>query len=102
MQDPARLRLAARAELRDVGQVSDAADIGGRLLVLGERGLQILDEDGPRLVESLDVQARGRLSIWGRHAALVGDGQLQVVDLTPFLASIRAAKRPFQRADSAR
>lgn len=102
VQDPTRLRLSARAELRDVGHVSDAADIGGRLLVLGERGLQILDEDGPRLVESLDVQARGRLSIWGRHAALVGDGQLQVVDLTPFLASIRAAKRPFQRADSAR
>lgn len=105
VDDPARLRLHARVDLRDVGRVSDAADVGGHLLLLGDRGLQVLDAAGARVVESLDVQARQRFGLWGRHAALVGDGQMQVVDLTPFLGGWTLAEetpRSVYRTDSMR
>lgn len=104
VEDPARPRLAARIDARESGRVSDAADFGNRLLLLGDRGLQVADAADERLAESLDVRARRRFSIWGRHAALVGDGLLQVVDLTPFLAAYEVAETPLssQRVDSSR
>ena len=104
IDDPARPVLAARIDARESGRVSDAADFGDRLLLLGDRGLQVADAADERLAESLDVRARRRFSIWGRHAALVGDGLLQVVDLTPFLKAYEVAESPLssQRVDSTR
>jgi len=105
VDNPASMHLAARVELRKSGPIADAGDIGGRLLLLGDRGLQVLDAGTGRVLESLDVQARQRFSLWGRHAVLVGDEGLQVVDLTPFLDGAEVpegAAGLLQRADSRR
>jgi len=66
--------------------VHDAVRSGDRLFLLGERGLMVLDPEGRRVHESVDVQARSRADAMGRHVVTVGEDRLQVVDATPFRA----------------
>ena len=87
VRTPGRLQLAARIETLESGAVSDALLLGGRLYLLGSRGLQVSDRSGDRLVSSVDVGSRSRLSGDGRHLALVGERGLQLVDTTAFVHS---------------
>lgn len=87
LTDPGKPRLVSRIEMSEVGQVHDALQVGGRLFLLGARGLQLTDGRGERVVDSADVAARTRLGFSGRHLVLVGDTSLQVVDATPFVAA---------------
>jgi hypothetical protein len=91
VSDPARLLPLSRVEMSQVGRVSDAVFYSGRTFLLGDRGLQILDESGQRIVESVDVSARQHLGAGGRQLVLIGDRTLQVVDATPFVTSTPAA-----------
>jgi hypothetical protein len=88
---PSRPRVRSRAEASEVGEVQDAVLVGGRLFLLGPRGLQLWDPRGEHIVESADVLARDRLSVAGRHLVAIGDSSLQVVDATPFLLQGAAA-----------
>ncbi len=84
-------RLLSRIGGNESGRVSDAAVVGNRLFLLGPRGLQVADGAGERIVDSVDVSARDRLDVAGRHLVLIGDKSMQVVDATPFVASAPAA-----------
>jgi hypothetical protein len=101
LSNPAAPRVASRIDVKEVGELRDAAIAGGRIFLLGERGLQVSDQRGARVVESVDVAARARLGQMGRHLVMVGERYLQVVDTTPFVApaSLAApAARPAPRS----
>jgi hypothetical protein len=86
-----RLQLVSRIDAIESGEVSDVVLLGGRLFILGTRGLQVSDRSGERLIGSVDVGSRRQLSGDGRHLVLVGEQGLQVVDATPFLYSAAAS-----------
>ncbi|MCG8589011.1 MAG: hypothetical protein MJE66_06940, partial [Proteobacteria bacterium] len=94
VRDPARPRIAARVRTADAGLVEDAAVIAGRLFLLGTRGLQVVDLRSQRIVDSVDVRLRERMSVMGRHLVAAGKEGFQVVDATPFLPRRAAAASP--------
>ena len=57
--------------------------MAGRLFLLGDRGLQMLDAKTRRVVETVDVQPRQRAARMGRFIVTVGKLGLQVVDSAP-------------------
>ena len=87
LADPKAPRVAERIDNTVAGQITDAVLVGGRLFLLGERGLQLIDSARGHVVDSTDIRARGRLGTAGRHIVAVGDTTLQVVDTTPFLTA---------------
>jgi hypothetical protein len=91
--DPSDLAVRSRFEASEVGEVRDALPVSNQLFLLGDRGLQVVDRSGERVVESLDVSARQHLAVGGRHLVLIGARTLEVVDSTPFVASTPAAPR---------
>jgi hypothetical protein len=94
LSEPAAPRLLSRIDAVQAGALEDAVVLDGRVFLLGERGLQLIDRSGTRVAQSADVLARARLDAMGRHVVLVGENRLQVVDTTPFLASLAAAAPP--------
>ena len=92
---PGAPRLQSRVETTEAGEIRDAAIVAGRLFLLGERGLQLTDARGSRVVDSACVVARLRVAPAGRHLVMIGEKTLQVVDATPFVAgSAMAAPLP--------
>jgi hypothetical protein len=91
LSTPSKPRVRSRVDVAEVGEVRDAVVVGGRLFLLGARGLQVSDARGERVVDSADVGALERLEPAGRHLILVGDNRLRVVDTTPFFATSSAA-----------
>lgn len=91
LSTPSKPRVRSRVDAAEVGEVRDAIAVGGRLFLLGARGLQVTDPTGERVVDSADVGALQRLEAAGRHLVLVGDNSLRVVDTTPFFATGGAA-----------
>ena len=91
LSTPSKPRVRSRVDAAEVGEVRDAIAIGGRLFLLGARGLQVSDPTGERVVDSADVEALQRLEVAGRHLVMVGDNSLQVVDTTPFFVTGGAA-----------
>lgn len=93
LSNPAQPRAVSRIEVSEVGSIGDAAVLGGRVFLLGQRGLQVSDRGGERVVDSVDVTPRGRLATSGRHLVAIGPDGLQVVDATAFLTTGGAAKQ---------
>jgi hypothetical protein len=87
LERPAEPVLRSRIDMTEVGAIQDATLAGGRLFLLGDRGLQVTDASGQRVVDSADVVARSRIGVAGRHLVMIGERALQVVDTTPFLAA---------------
>jgi len=81
----------ARFDAKELGQLSDAAMVGGRLFAVGERGLQVLDTRSGRLLDSVDVEGRFAVDAAGRHVVVIGSDRLQVVDATPWSGLAAAA-----------
>jgi hypothetical protein len=88
---PSQPRIVSRISTTEAGEIEDAVVLGGRLFLLGTRGLQISDRTGERIVDSVDVRTRARLGRSGRHIVMIGGDSLQVVDATPFFASAAAS-----------
>ncbi|MBW2273073.1 MAG: hypothetical protein JRG96_07370 [Deltaproteobacteria bacterium] len=86
LQNPEKPRVRSRLATADVGRISDVARVGGRFFLLGDRGLQLLDRSGERVVESVDVTSRDRAVRMGRHLVTIGPEGAQLVDGTPFTA----------------
>jgi hypothetical protein len=91
LSNPAAPRALARVDASETGAVEDGLVVGGRVFLLGERGLQLADAQGVRVVDSVDVAARARMDVSGRHLLMVGDHWLQVVDTTPLVAGTAVA-----------
>jgi hypothetical protein len=85
-------RLLARIGGKETGRVLDAATIQNQLFLIGPRGLQVADPSGERIVDSVDVIARERVAVEGRHLVMIGDRSLQVVDATAFVATPPASQ----------
>jgi hypothetical protein len=84
LSNPSQPVTLSQLHTRKIGAVRDAAQIGGQTYLLGDRGLMILDASGRVVSESVDVASRDRIDAMGRHAVVIGDSKLQVVDSTPF------------------
>jgi len=93
VSDPTRPAVKSRFEMAEVGDIRDAVHVSNQIFLLGDRGLQVVDRSGERVVESLDVSARQQLAVGGRHLVLIGARTLEVVDSTPFVVSTPAAPR---------
>jgi hypothetical protein len=83
---PGRPQLVSRIDANAAGEIRDAARVGGRLFLLGQRGLQLTDPRGAQVVDAAWVSARQRVARSGRHLVMVGEKSLQVVDTTPFVS----------------
>ena len=70
--------VVARLFREEVGVVHDAVEIKGRLFLVGERGLQLVDSQNHRVVDSADVEAMSRLAIMGRHLIATGPHHIPV------------------------
>jgi hypothetical protein len=86
-----RPRLLSRIGAKEAGRILDASLIGDQLFLIGPRGLQVMDPTGQRIVDSVDVDARKRIEAAGRHLVMIGEKSLQVVDATPFVATVPAS-----------
>jgi hypothetical protein len=99
VSNPAEPELISRLALASTGHVDDAVELGGRVFLLGRRGLQLLDPTGQRVVEHILVSPASRMTRMGHHMAMVGPDSLQIVDSVPFTAgsvpaSLGAAPTP--------
>jgi hypothetical protein len=86
VSNPRKPQIRSRVSTRSVGETHDALAAWGRLFLLGDRGLQVVDASSRRIDDSADVSARTRFDAAGRHLVMIGDAGLQVVDGTPFVA----------------
>lgn len=81
---PDKPRIAAKLFARELGDVSDATMIDGRIYLVGQRGLQVLNPRMDGVEETVDVGARRRIAAMGRHLVTADGAGLQVVDGSPW------------------
>ena len=62
--------------------VDDAIVANDRIFLIGERGLQFVEEGKYRVIDSADLEEMSRVAMMGRHLIASGDHQIQVVDLS--------------------
>lgn len=92
-------QLLSRIETSEVGSIHDATVVRGRLFLLGDRGLQVADARGERVVDAAAVAGEARLDASGRHLVVVGEGAMQVVDTTPFVLAGVASPAALEPAE---
>lgn len=83
LANPKQPKIVSRLSKKQIGRVEDLVAVAGRLFLLGDRGLQMLDAKTRRVVETVDVQPRQRAARMGRFIVTVGKLGLQVVDSAP-------------------
>ncbi len=79
-----RPRVVGKLFSREIGEVFDATRIDGRVYLVGQRGLQVLNRKLDGVEETVDVGARTRVSAMGRHLVTADATGLQVVDASPW------------------
>jgi hypothetical protein len=84
---PEKPVLISRLGHEEAGHVDDAIAIGGRIFLLGHRGLQLVDPTGKRVVEHISVIPALRMARMGHHLTIISPNSLQVVDSVPFTFS---------------
>jgi hypothetical protein len=94
VRNPEKPKAQARLTPHEVGQIVDATRVRGRVFLVGERGLQVLNRSLTRVEETIDVGERTRVTVMGRHLVTADSKGLQVVDATPWAeVSMPAAPR---------
>ncbi len=88
-----RAKLLSRLRRDEVGEIHDVALLGGRVFLLGTRGLQVVDPRRGVVLDSVDVDARQTLSATGRLLVAGGDGGVQLVDATPWMLQASPASQ---------
>jgi len=87
LSTPGKPKVVSKLHAREIGEVVDATRVRGRTFLVGERGLQLLTRRLDRVEETIDVGARDRVSVMGRHLVAASAGGIQVVDSTPWAMS---------------
>ncbi len=82
-----RAKVMSRLRREEVGEIADVALLGGRVFLLGARGLQVVDPRRGTVLDTVDVDARESLSATGRLLAAGGENGVQLVDATPWMLS---------------
>ena len=72
----------ARLLTGEVGAVHDAVERDGRLFLIGDRGLQVVDSKTFRVMDSADLEGLSQIAIMGRHLVAAGPDHIQAVDLS--------------------
>lgn len=88
-----RGRVLSRLQEDKVGEISDAAILAGRVFILGNRGLQVVDPVRGRVIDSVDVDARKSLSADGRLLVAAGDTSFETVDASAWIQPRAAASQ---------
>jgi len=92
LTDPSKPTIVSQLANRKTGEVRDAARVGERLFLLGDRGLAVLDDQARNVTETVDLASRDETTLMGRHIVAIGDQKLEVLDGTPFRAASAAAQ----------
>ena len=79
-----RPRIVGKLFSREIGEVFDATRVDGRIYLVGQRGLQVLNRKLDGVEETVDVGSRTRVSAMGRHLITADGRGLQVVDASPW------------------
>lgn len=92
LEKPTRPEIETHLRYQDIGNVRDVAADSWHLYLLGDRGLQVADVGGRWVSDFIQVGASDALELGGRYAFLVGERQLEIVDLGPYQAAANAAE----------
>ncbi len=84
LKGPKGPKAIAKFSTREVGEISDATVVWGRIFLIGARGALLLDRQLSRVEETLDVGPRHRVAIMGRHLVMTNRAGIQVVDVAPW------------------
>jgi len=87
LRDASKPKVTAKLHNHRIGRVLDATHVGHRIFLVGDHGLLVMDPNARTIVETIDVKPHARVATMGRHVVAVGDGTMQVMDATPYLAS---------------
>ncbi|MBW2725121.1 MAG: hypothetical protein JRE71_12090 [Deltaproteobacteria bacterium] len=93
LTNPASPKLGSRLTPQLVGKLHDASQVGGRVFLVGDRGLQLLDASASHVVEHVDVQPKQRIARMGRFLVTVGAEGMQIVDSVPLTFAVRAGSK---------
>ncbi len=93
LANPAKPKIASRLTTKQIGKVEDATAVGGRVFLVGDRGLQMLDSKARTVVESVDIQPKQRVAQMGRFLVVTGQEGLQVIDSSPLTLAVRPAPK---------
>ena len=84
-------RPLARPRVASIGEISDAAILGGSVFAFGERGMLVLEPSSGRIIDSVDVEGRVALGAAGGQILAIGGDRLDVVDALPWTTSTAPA-----------
>lgn len=94
LKQPSAPKVVSKLAPKHVGKVGDAVTASGRLFLVGQRGLQLLDKSARNVVESIDIGPRERVARMGRFLVTIGDEGLQVIDSVPLTVTLtRSSKK---------
>ena len=96
-----RPRVVGKLHSREIGEVFDATRIDGRIYLVGQRGLQVLNRGLDGVEETVDVGARTRVTAMGRHLVTADARGLQVVDASPWALQSMPASPAQSQAEAA-
>jgi hypothetical protein len=85
LDNPGRPFIASRFDEEKLGRISDLSGAAGYLYTVGERGLQISEPSGQRVADSIQVRGGAEMLRRGHWLFLVGERQLEVVNLGPYV-----------------
>ncbi len=93
LANPSKPKIVSRLERKEIGKIEDAVAVNGRVFLIGDRGLQLLDTKLRNVVESVDIKPKERVARMGRFLIATGDESLQVVDTTPLTVAVGRSAR---------
>ena len=93
VKNPAQPKALAKLASLKIGEIVDATRLRGRVFLLGQRGLQVMNPSLTAVEETIDVGDREVLSVMGRHLVTADRGGLRVVDATPWASGSLPAAR---------
>ena len=102
LKNPGKPKIVSRLSMKKLGQVEDLVAVAGRLFVLGNRGLQLLDAKFRRVVETVDIQPKQHAARLGRFIVAAGKQGLQVVDSAPLTFVARKSSKSQRMAAPSR
>jgi hypothetical protein len=84
MADPARPQPVAQMDVSELGELSDLADYGPKLYLLGQRGIQVSSPAGRWVSDFIQVDGDTAMASKGRFLFVAGNESLEIVDLSPY------------------
>ena len=84
LANPARPEAVGPLTSEKVGRLADMVSDGDHAYMLGDRGLQIADPAGRKVVESIQVRGDHGIAMSGRYVFVAGERSLEVVDIGPY------------------